>query len=293
MREGRAAMSCGPVETVVGRVGRPVMVAVTREFADSLAEVAGLLEADEVPEEALRRLTSLGVQLVPGGTAAAVTVALPRGALTFAASDSRLDDLHDLQFGGGSGPVVETLRHNEPRRVDDVTAEHRWRAFCQAAGRAGFCSCLALPLRTDRQPAGAVALYGQQPGVFRGAAHDIALLFAAQGGTAVRNAALYRTCRRMVDNLHTAVESRAVIEQAKGILHAELGVTPAEAFRLLSRYSQNSNQRVRAISARLVHGSMTSAEIADGPSRPQKLSRRARRTPANQGPGGPGRSAPP
>jgi hypothetical protein len=44
----------------------------------------------------------------------------------------------------------------------------------------------------------------------------------------------------MVDNLHIALESRAVIEQAKGILHAELGVSPAEAFRLLSRYSQNT-----------------------------------------------------
>ena len=66
--------------------------------------------------------------------------------------------------------------------------------------------------------------------MFRGAAHDIALLFAAQGGTAVHNAALYRACRRMVDNLHAGLESRAIIEQAKGILHAELGVTPAEAF---------------------------------------------------------------
>ena len=91
-------------------------------------------------------------------------------------------------------------------------------AFCQAAAAAGFGSLLALPLRTDQRPAGAVALYGDAPGVLRGAAHDIALLFAAQGGTAVRNASLYRACRRMVDDLQAALESRAVIEQAKGHL---------------------------------------------------------------------------
>jgi hypothetical protein len=118
-----------------------------------------------------------------------------------------------------------------------------------------------LPLRTDRQPAGAIALYGPEPGIFVGAAHDVALLVAAQGGAAVHNAALFRTCRRMLDNLHTGLESRAVIEQAKGVLHAELGVSPEEGFRLLSRYSQNTNQRVRRIAAGLVEGRVTAAQL--------------------------------
>jgi GAF domain-containing protein len=237
------------------------MITMTREFADRVAEVAQLLESDEIPDEALHRLTALAAELVPGGTAAAVTVAMASGALTFAASDQRLEELHRLQFEGGGGPVMETLRHNEPRRVDDTTAECRWPAFCQAAAEAGFASCVVLPLRTDRQPAGAVALYGHEPNVFRGAVHDIALLVAAQGGTAVHNAALYRTSRRMAERLHAGLESRAVIEQAKGMLHAELGVSPEEAFRLLSRYSQNTNQRVRKISAGLVQGRIAAAEF--------------------------------
>jgi GAF domain-containing protein len=241
------------------------MIAVTREFADRVADVAQLLDGDEIPDEALHRLTALAAGLVPGGTAAAATIAMASGALTSAASDQRLEELHRLQFDEGGGPVVETLRHNEPRRVDDTAAERRWPAFCRAAAEAGFASCLMLPLRTDRQPAGAVALYGPEPNVFRGAAHDIALLVAAQGGTAVHNAALYGTCRRMVESLHAGLESRAVIEQAKGVLHAELGVSPEEAFRLLSRYSQNTNQRVRKISAGLVQGRITAAEFRPPP----------------------------
>lgn len=96
------------------------MVAVTREFADDLAEVARLLAEDEVADETLRRLTRLGTQLVPGAVAAAVTIATDHGALNFAASDPRVDELHDLQFDGGAGPVVESLGHNEPRRIDDM-----------------------------------------------------------------------------------------------------------------------------------------------------------------------------
>jgi GAF domain-containing protein len=234
---------------------------VSQDFADRVADVARLLETQEAEDEVLQRLTGLGAGLVPGGSAVAVTIAADRNALTFAASDQRLDRLHYLQFDAGDGPVVETLRYNEPRRIDDAAAERRWPAFCRATAEAGFSSLLSLPLRTDRQPSGAVALYGLKPGVFSGAAHDVALLFAAQGGTAVHNAKLYRTCRRMVDNLHTGLESRAVIEQAKGILHAELGVSPAEAFQLLSHFSQNTNQRVRKIAADLVGGRVAAAEL--------------------------------
>lgn len=236
------------------------MAAVTREFADRVAAVAQLLEADE-EDEPLRRLTTLAVELVPGGDAAAVTIATTDSGLTFAASDQRLDTLHNLQFSGGEGPVVETLRYNEPRRADDIAAEARWPTFCRAAVEAGFRSCLVLPLRTDQQPAGAVALYGEQPSVFRGVSHDAALLFAAQGGTAVRNAAIYGTCRRLVGNLHTALVARAVIEQAKGVVAAQLGVSPDRAFHLLSRYSQQTNRRVRKVSTDLVQGRLTAEDI--------------------------------
>lgn len=237
------------------------MVTVTRDFAESIAEVARLLKQDEVPDDVLRRLTDLAVELVPGGTAAALTIAAPEGALTFAASDPQARKLHDLQFGAGDGPVVEVLRHNEPRRIDDTAAEHRWPRFCPAASTAGFGSLLALPLRTDRHPAGTVALYGTEPDAFRGAAHDIALLFAAQGGTAVRNAALYRSCRRMVNDLHAGLESRAVIEQAKGVAHAELGITPGEAFQLLKSYSQHTNEKVKKIAADIVEGRLPASQL--------------------------------
>lgn len=241
------------------------MVTVTPVLADRLAEVARVLENVETPEQALHRLTRLAVDLIPGGTAAAVTIAVDSQALILAASDPRIDRLHRLQFDGGEGPVAETLLHNESRRVDDTTAERRWPEFCRAAARSGFGSCLVLPLRTDRRPAGAVALYGQQRHVFQGAAHDIALLFAAQGGTAVYNAALYRECSQMVDSLHAALESQAVIEQAKGILHAAFGVPPEQAFRLLTRVSQKTNRKLRAISAELVEGRIDRETFSPAP----------------------------
>ena len=223
------------------------MVEVTQALAERISEVARLLDSDDEGDAALDRLSGLGVELVPGTTGAAVTIAAGGQTHTFAASDTRIDELHQMQVDSGQGPVVETLRHNETRHVRDTGAEERWQVFCRAASQAGFCSVITMPLHTGKEPAGAVALYADQPGAFNGAAHDIALLFAAQGGTAVHNAELYGACRNMADNLQVTLEARAVIEQAKGVLHAKLAITTDEAFELLRRSSQNTNQKVRVL----------------------------------------------
>ena len=237
------------------------MVEMTQELAERISEVARLLEDDDEGDPALLRLSALGAEVVPGATGGAVTIAADGEAHTFAASDTQIDELHRLQFASGHGPAVETLRYNEARHVRDTTTEQRWPTFCRAAAQAGLYSLIALPLHTGQQPAGAITLYADRPGAFSGAAHDIALLFAAQGSTAVHNASVYGACRQMVDNLQVALDARAIIEQAKGVLHAKLGISPGEAFEVLSRSSQNINQKVRVVAARLVRGEIEARQV--------------------------------
>ena len=237
------------------------MLEVTRELAEHISEVARLLENDDEGDASLLRLAGLGVELVPGATAAAVAITAGGQAYTFAVSDARISELHRLQFASGEGPVVETLRYNEARHVPDTSVEGRWQTFCRAVTKAGLHSPVSLPLHTAHRPAGAVALYADCPGAFSGAAHDIALLFAAQGGTAVHNAGMYGACRQLTENLQAALEGRAIIEQAKGVLHAKLAVSPDEAFELVRRYSQNTNQKVRIIAAQLVRGEIDPRQL--------------------------------
>jgi len=97
--------------------------------------------------ETLRRLTRLGTPLVPGAVAVAVTIATDHGALNFAASDPRLDDLHDLQFNGGAGPVVAALGHNEPER-SPCTGTPR---ACSAARRT-TSPCCSPPVQSLGRP---------------------------------------------------------------------------------------------------------------------------------------------
>jgi GAF domain-containing protein len=229
------------------------MLRITRQLAERIAELAQLLLDDEGTDVPLQQLTELALELIPGSTAAGV-VAATDSTWVFTGSPAGIAEVHRQQMQSTGGPLVEAIRYGEARRVDDAERELRWPDACRAMAGLGLRSCLILPLRTDLRPGGALALYGRAPEAFAGAGHDIALLFAAQGGVAVRNASAYRNCRQLVTNLHAALESRAVIEQAKGILVAEHGCDPEVAFKELSRMSQRTNRKVRDISTDLVAG---------------------------------------
>jgi GAF domain-containing protein len=239
------------------------MVTVTQELAERIANVAELVLSDDDSPGPLRQLTDLSLELIPGSSGAGV-VAAGDSSWSYAESDDGVGGLHQLQMQTGDGPVAETLRFGEARRIDDAGAETRWPEVCAAMAAAGLRSCLALPLRTDRRPGAALALYSRKADAFAGSDHDIALLFAAQGGVAVRNALLYSNCRKLVANLHVALESRAVIEQAKGILVADLGYSPEDAFKRLSVMSQNTNRKVKDIATDLVEGRIQRHQFRDG-----------------------------
>lgn len=239
------------------------MVRVTRQLAERIADLARLLLDDEGSDAPLQGLTDLALELIPGSVGAGM-VAASDTTWVYTGSPETVSELHRKQMQSGEGPVAEAVRYGEARRVDDTALEQRWPAACAAMADAGFGSCLVLPVRTDRKPGGALVAYGRNADAFTGSGHDVALLFAAQGGVAVRNAAAYRNCRQLVANLQVALESRAVIEQAKGILVAEHGCDPDIAFKELSRISQRSNRKVRDIAADLVAGRAERSQFRPG-----------------------------
>jgi GAF domain-containing protein len=237
--------------------------------ASQLAELAGLArleEGDEDVERLLDRLVRRAPELVPGCAAAALTVDGVEGGETAVVSDPRVERCHAVQFGpGGDGPAREALRHAEPRRVDDVDQEQRWPDYCAAARAEGFVSCLALPLGAERAPAAALNLYAEAPDVFAGAAHDVALLFALQGGVALDNGDLYRRSQEAVNHLHRTLTTRSTIERAKGVLMGRRGISSTEAFDLLRVESQRSHRKLSEVARALLVSADPEDETSDMP----------------------------
>jgi hypothetical protein len=221
--------------------------------AAELADVARLAEDDVDPTHVLRRILDHATTLVPGCTGAGLTVLTGEDHRTAAFTDERVDRCHAVQFEPrGSGPARETLRFGEPRRSDRLARETRWPEFARTAVAQGFGSCLALPLHSDSSGATALNLYADATDVFAGTTFDVALLFAAQGGVALDNAARYRDSQDTIHHLHETLTTRSVIERAKGVLMREHHVSSDDAFGLLRGQSQTTHRRLRDVALSLL-----------------------------------------
>jgi GAF domain-containing protein len=173
---------------------------------------------------------------------------------TVAASDRRVWNIDQDQYSAGDGPCLEAARTSEAVRTGIAEAEQRWPAFARSARSAGIKSYLSCPLIINDDFVGSLNLYSEQPHGF--ADFDVALLrlYITAACAAIANARLYARARDLAGQLGQAMDSRAVIDQAIGVIIARTGMTAEEAFAELSRRSQNANVKLREIAAQVVTG---------------------------------------
>ena len=223
-------------------------------LAEAYGELAGLLLTEESIETTLRRVAELAVVIVPHCDLAAVTVSEPDGFVTAASTDLLAREVDDAQYEADDGPCLDAIRNNRVNRVDDCAAEQRWPEFAANALALGITSFLALPLVVRDQPIGAMNLYSKQAHGFSEIDERACSLFTGAAAAALANAQVYRSAVRLIEQMQEALDSRAVIEQAKGVLMAREGCDSEEAFRILSATSQRANRKLRDIAATVVSG---------------------------------------
>ena len=118
--------------------------------------------------------------------------------------------------------------------------------------RPGAASALSLPLAADGRTVGALNLYSRTVDAFDREALAVGELLAAHAALAVQAAMAYYSSRDLADQMRSAMESRALIEQAKGVLIAAERVPAERAFRLLVERSQRANRKLRDVAAEVV-----------------------------------------
>jgi GAF domain-containing protein len=223
------------------------------ELLRTLTELVGLLPADETFEQTLHRIVLLACQTVAGCDAASVTLlGNGAGARTVAHTREVALTLDEIQYDLGDGPCLTAATGGEPVEVRSMGSETRWAPFPAAAVANGVLSSYSVPLAVRARPMGALNMYAGTDGAYDDHARETGVLFGAQAAVAIANAQVYDASRRLTDQLEEAMRSRAVIEQAKGILMAERGCDPELAFDLLRAASQRENVKLRDIAQRLV-----------------------------------------
>ncbi|MFC7217999.1 ANTAR domain-containing protein [Streptomyces polyrhachis] len=239
----------------------------TREqrLAGIFVEVADSLIDDFDIIDFLQRLTTRCVELLDV-TAAGILLVDPHGDLQIiAASDehTRLLELFALQHD--QGPCVECYRNGAAHIDIDLTdpaSVRRWPRFAPHAVATGFTTTHALPLRLRNRVIGALNLFDTEPGTL--APEDVTLgqALADIATIAILQQRTLEQTHTEKGQLQTALTSRIVIEQAKGILAERWQTSVDDAFAALRTYARSHQLRLVEVARQVIDGAIDSAAIA-------------------------------
>lgn len=220
------------------------------------AELVGLqnalLKTDSV-EQFLHELAVLSTKSVTEGLSCGMTLRQrSRPPATAAWTDPLASKADEIQFQTGDGPCLHAMRNAQVVRIDDLATHSRWPRFSRQAAALGIRSCIALPLISDNEPAGALTLYSRRPGAFGPAETRQAEAFAGHASGALTLALRMASCNELNVQLRSSMVSRAVIDQALGVIMATEHCPHDRAFAVLRTVSQNTNVKLRDLAATIV-----------------------------------------
>jgi GAF domain-containing protein len=233
-------------------------------------------------ESLLQTVADLITTVLPGNPEASVTLLVKDAPSTVASTGRLALDLDEAQYERGHGPCLHAARTGEATEITDTRTDSRWPDYARCAAERGNLSSLSVPLVIDEDEKvfGALNLYAGKPNAWDEDSRSAALAFGPYAAVAAGNVHAYQSARNMADNLQAALENRAVIEQAKGILIERYKVTPDHAFRLLALASMNANRKLQHIADDLVRTGELPAVTPEGDrTRPKRDQLRSRPDP--------------
>jgi GAF domain-containing protein len=161
-------------------------------------------------------------------------------------------DADELQYERGYGPCVDAGLAGQVMVIDDMTTEPRWPDYCRVVAARGIGSSLSIPLPFQSTTIGALNNYARSTQAFGDLDRTLAEEVASWIALAIGHADIAAQTAEELDHLKTAMKSRAVIEQAKGVLVERFKITEEMAFTMLSRASQDGNVKLREVASQLV-----------------------------------------
>ncbi len=224
----------------------------TGDARDALEQLAALSLSQESLGSVLQTVANLTKQVIPASVEASVSVLIADRPTTFVYTGQLALDLDESQYGRGHGPCLHAASRGETVEVTDARTETRWADYMQECVQRGALSSLSVPLGSPEQLAAGLNIYAREPAAFDDASRAAAARFARFAGTAAANMHAYESARDMADNLQAALLSRAVIDQAKGILIERHKLTPDQAFQVLVHASMGTNRKLRDVAEHLV-----------------------------------------
>lgn len=231
----------------------------TREWqlAEAFVGLADTLTADYDVVDLLHRLASESVRFCDVG-ASGLVLDDQRGSLRVMAASTEQSRLLELvQIQNDEGPCLECSITGEQILAPDLAVESkRWPRFSAEAVRQGFRAVHALPMRLRGETIGALNLFSVQPGALPETALRVGQALADVATIGILHQRAVHRSEILSEQLQTALNSRIIIEQAKGILAEHGRVSTEHAFTRLRRYARDHNRRLSDVAHDVVNGAL-------------------------------------
>lgn len=222
-------------------------------------QLARIVLADHDMASVLQTIAELAQDVVPGADQVSMSLVDRDRASTVVFTGDLAKDLDETQCDDGNGPCLDAATGGETLRVADTATETRWPRYSRAAAARGVRSPMSVPVPVQQTVNAALNCYSLEPDAFDADSEVLGATFASHAAVAVAKMHVFESTRRLTENLEVAMRSRAVIDQAKGILMAQQRCSAQEAFELPVSLSQKSNPKLRDVAEAL-------AATADGAS---------------------------
>jgi GAF domain-containing protein len=224
---------------------------------DVYAALSRVVLVDRKLDEVLQEVCQIAQQALPGAESTSITLMRGDAAWTAAHVGDMADEADRLQYAIGHGPCMDAGRTGMLLLANDMAIENRWPDYVpKVVEQVGVRSSLSAPLPFQGSTIGGLNNYSSRAGAFTAEAVTVAQEISAHVAVAVMNADAHAVATTQVGHLTQALESRKVIDMALGILMSAHHCSPDQAFTILSRASQNRNQKLREIAAAIVRSTM-------------------------------------
>lgn len=222
------------------------------DISAGITELHNVLLDSESIDKFVQELAVQAARLVAGSLSCGITLRRGTQTTTVACSDDLASDVNHMQYDLLEGPILTAIEDRCEVRVDDMAAELRWPRFASAAAECGVRSCLSLPLIAQDETVGVLTLYALTPEAFGEDETRRAEKFAEPAAGAMALGLRLVTYADLIDQLRTSLASRAVIDQAVGVIMGQERCTQHKAFAALRTASQNRNVKLRDIAREVV-----------------------------------------
>jgi GAF domain-containing protein len=239
------------------------------ELYAGLRGVAGIVAGAQRVIDLLRDVAEFAAQAIPGADGAGVALIDPQHGIstvqTWAATTVLVHEIDTVQYDElREGPCITCMQSRRPTVSGSLGSDSRWPHFGGRVARMRMHSALALPLIVGDQVIGAINAYARSRDAFGEHAVQLGAQFAGPAAVSVYNAQLLAKAQERTARLQRALSSRAVIDQAIGIIRSRSGVGAEVAFDRLVRMSQTENLKLHVVAERMVEEAVRRARARQG-----------------------------